>query len=170
MPSVDFKFDKAKLQTIAEFLSVDHSVKVGVLGSSEKGNYPGIDAVELASVHEFGSQKRNIPSRSFLRKTMVNNENKFKSDLSRSKNLIFQKIANGQGDVFLNEAGAKWVGWVQETFYQEGPGWPPHSKRYARFLEINDSESAKGNKTEPWWPLLRRTGALLRSITHEVVS
>lgn len=169
MSQVDFKFDKVKLETIKSFLSAKHNVKIGILASSTKGSYPGIDAVVLAAVHEFGSKRRRIPERSFLRQTMFNYSDKFKLEMSLAKDLIFTKIANNQGEHWLNEVGSKWVRAVHDTFKVEGPGWDAHSDRNLKRRQ--KTGRAQGNTTKPEkWPLLQDTGALLRSINHEVVS
>jgi hypothetical protein len=166
---VEYKFDKKKLETIIDFLSKSHTVKIGIVGSSEIHVYDnGLDSVQLGLVHEFGSKKRNIPERSFLRKTKANYEDKFLADVYAAKEKIFKQISEGQGDKFLNQVGAKWVGWVHATFKAEGPGWPPHSDR--NLARRQQTGRAKGNTGPEHWPLLQDTGALLRSISHEVVS
>ena len=153
----EFKFDAEKLETLASFINSNPRVKIGVLGSSErrpsdKKKGAPIDAVGLAAVHEFGSVKRNIPSRSFLRATMSNSSDKFKAALESGKSLIFEKICSGRGDVFLNEVGAKWVGYVHDTF--DNNQWPDVKEPY-KSRKITDR-------------ILIETGAMLRSITHEV--
>jgi hypothetical protein len=120
-------------------------------------------------VHEFGSQKMNIPKRSFLLKTMVNYQDKFSSDMRLSRSKIFRMIADGEGEKFLNQIGSKWVRWVHATFKAEGPGWAAHSAR--NLARRQQTGRAKGNKAnKEAWPLLQDTGALLRSISHEVIS
>ena len=169
MGDVKYKFDKKKLEEIEAFLSKSHKVKIGIVGSSEIYVYEnGLDSVQLGLVHEFGSRTRNIPERSFLRKTKATYEDKFRADIFFSKDKIFKQISQGQGDKFLNQVGAKWVGWVHATFKAEGPGWPPHSAR--NLARRQQTGRAKGNTGPAHWPLLQDTGALLRSISHEVVS
>lgn len=161
-----FKFDKAKLDNLKKFIDENHYVKIGVLAKSEKRN-DGFDAVKLAAVHEFGSTKRHIPERSFLRKTMANYREKFGGDTGRAKDHIMALVSSGHGDIFLNEVGAKWVGFVHNTFDAEGPGWEPLSQR--RIDERSKTGRARGNTDPEKWMILQDTGAMLRSITHEVV-
>lgn len=178
--AVQFQMDTKPLKNLKDFLSANYRVKIGVLGSdASKKRYPddedgkktksqGISAVELAATHEFGSDERNIPPRSFLRKTYHNYSDKFQASVGMKLSTIEKYILSGNGEQWLNKVGAQWVQWVQDTFKAQGPGWPPHSKRYASFLKRTDSRRQKGNKLKKTWPLLNRTGAMLRSITHEV--
>jgi len=152
-----FKFDPDNLAKLEAFIKANHRVKIGVLGSSErrpsdKKKGAPIDAVGLAAVHEFGSAKMGIPPRSFLRSTMNNASDKFKAALDSGKSLVFEKICSGNSDIFLNEVGAKWVRYVHDTF--DNNQWPPVKEPYASRKRTNR--------------ILIETGAMLRSITHEV--
>jgi len=167
MDRVKYKFDQVKLKNIAKFLEKDHTVKVGVLGISEKGEYKGIDAVTLAMTHEFGSKKRKIPERSFLRLTIDKKLGQYKSDLAANKEKNNEKIATGRGMQFLHEIGGKWERWVKETFAEEGPGWAPLKKRTIAFRK-NKGKRAAGNIVAEKFPILQDSSALKRSITHEV--
>lgn len=172
MADVIYKMDKKKLENLLGFLEKSHTVRIGIIaGVSEitvygKGS-KSLDSVQLGLVHEFGSEKMHIPERSYLRKTKANYEDRFIADVTLAKDKIFKMIANGQGEKFLNQVGAKWVGWVHDTFKAEGPGWPPHSER--NLARRQRTGRAKGNKEKEHWPLLQDTGALLRSISHEVI-
>jgi len=169
MGDVEYKFDQKKLETIMDFLSRSHTVRIGIIAGSEITVYDdGLDSVQLGLVHEFGSKKRNIPERSFLRKTKANYAYKFLADVYEGRDKIYKMISNGQGEKFLNQVGAKWVGWVHNTFKEQGPGWAPHSKR--NLARRKRTGRAKGNTGPEYWPLLQDTGALLRSISHEVIS
>lgn len=167
-PKLVFHFDKEKLEKTKRFVLKNAKVKVGVLGSSEKGSYStGISAVVLTAVHEFGSKRRGIPERSFLRKTYVNNMERFRADFLRQSDMLSQRILSGQGMAVMNEIGAKWVAWVIETFEKEGPGWAPLSP--ARIAQRSQTGRAAGNAAPQKFPILRDTGAMARSITYEVV-
>ena len=165
-PKIHFKYDKQLLYNTQKFIKDKSKVKIGILGSSVKGNYEGIDAVELAAVHEFGSISRNIPERSFLRKTYINYIEQFKSEFIAHKEYIQKQIISGNAEKVLNQIGAKWVGWVIETFENEGPNWKPLSD--ARIAQRSRTKRAKGNVAPEHFPILRDTGALVRSITYEV--
>lgn len=161
------KFDKKQLDNIQKFIDANHSVKIGVLATTEERTDTEFGAIALAAVHEFGSPSRGIPERSFLRKTMANRKDDFKAAFEATKDIQLQKIASGHGDVFLNEVGMKWVGYVQETFTAQGPGWQPLSKR--RIAQRSRTGRAKGNTAKEKFLILWDTGQLLRSINYEVV-
>lgn len=161
------KFDKKQLDNIKEFIDANHSVKIGVLATTKERTDTEFGAIALAAVHEFGSASRGIPERSFLRKTMANRKEDFKAACEAARDLNLEKIAAGKGDVFLNEVGMKWVGYVQETFVAQGPGWQPLSKR--RIAQRSRTGRAKGNTAKEKFLILWDTGQLLRSINYEVV-
>jgi hypothetical protein len=161
------KFDRKQIDNIQKFIDANHSVKIGVLASAEQRKEKGIGALALAMVHEFGSEVQNIPERSFLRKTFINRKDDFKKDYEAAKNIILEKIANGEGDVVLNEIGMKWVGYVQQTFVAQGPGWDALSPR--RIAQRSKTGRAKNNSNKEKFSILWDTGQLLRSINYEVV-
>jgi hypothetical protein len=172
MSNTAFKYDKASLDNLKKFIDENHFVKIGVLSISPKrppdpDSGKSIDAVVLAAVHEFGSQARGIPERSFLRKTMANRKNDFQDFFDLGKDKIMQQIMIGNGATILNKAGAKWVGYIHDTFKAQGPAWAPLSQR--RIAERSVTGRAKGNKAKEMHSILWDTGAMLRSITHEVV-
>jgi hypothetical protein len=172
MSKTVFKYDKASLDNLQKFIEANHYVKIGVLSLSpkrppDKESGKSIDAVVLAAVHEFGSATRKIPERSFLRKTMAMRKKDFNDFFDMGKDKIMRQIMMGNGDVFLNKVGAKWVGYVHETFAAQGPGWAPLSPR--RIAERSVTGRAKGNTAKEKFSILWDTGAMLRSIIHEVV-
>ena len=169
MSDIEYKYDETELKNIIKFLSKNHTVKIGVLGKSKKGVYEGIGAVELATVHEFGSFDERIPRRSFLEKTKEKKMMKYHLWLINNHEKIYKKIADGKGEQFLNLIGKKWEAWVKQTFMEEGPGW----KKLADITIQRRREKARraaGNETAETFPILRDTSALMRSITHEVIS
>lgn len=167
MVKTSLKFDRKQLDNIQKFIDENKTVKIGVLATTKERTDTEFGAIALAAVHEFGSPSRGIPERSFLRKTMANRKEEFKAAFEAAKDLNLQKIASGNGDVFLNEVGAKWVGYVQETFAAQGPGWKPLSQR--RIIERSKTGRAKNNEAKEKFSILWDTGQLLRSIHYEVV-
>ena len=148
------KFDE--LLNIQKFIESNPRIKIGVLsnGAREDSDF---GAVELAAVHEFGSQRRGIPQRSFLRQTMVNRKDDFKAEIESNRETIMKRIASGQGDAVLEKIGITWQRYVLETFSAEGPGWASLSpKTIARRIK-------KSNK------ILQDTGEMKKSITYAVV-
>lgn len=72
------------------FKAIDRSaVYIGVVGGSHTDNetHQTIRMPELAAVHEFGSAKRNIPERSFLRSSIEDNKQNYTNQMA---NLIKQ--------------------------------------------------------------------------------
>lgn len=179
MSKTVFKYDKTSLDNLKKFVEANHYVKIGVLSISpkrppDKNSGKSIDAVVLAAVHEFGSpwqdrkgMRRTIPERSFLRKTQAARKKDFNDFFDLGKDKIMRQIMIGNGNVFLNKVGAKWVGYVHETFAAQGPGWEKLSAR--RIAERSVTGRAKGNKKPEKFSILWDTGAMLRSIIHEVV-
>jgi hypothetical protein len=195
--AVQFKFDKEKLDAIKAFVAQDGRVKIGVLaaavrkekalnerldkriakegearrkrylydmaGLHNKGSHKPIgntkkrpiDAVALAAVHEFGSVKRGIPARSFLRQTMINKKKDFQAEIAKNITAMVNRISKGDGIGFLNRVGAIWVRYVHDTFEEMQSSWAQENPRYW---------AKKHTKKK-----LIETGAMLRSITHQVV-
>lgn len=77
-----------KLKLTIQQLSSKPSVKVGVVGEQASEDRGGITLSELAAVHEYGSPKRGIPERSFIRST-----------LDAKKALITKELGKGLGNI-----------------------------------------------------------------------
>jgi phage gpG-like protein len=171
-----FKYDQAAIDNIVDFLKQNKKVKIGVLaGANHSG---GIGAVELAAIHEFGSEKRSIPQRSFLRNTMMNRKDDFITFIEQSKEKIMERIATGGGFVVLYKIGTQWVRYVMETFDAQGPNWAPlaestlmRRRNFKLVAEKNPratlatliKKARKGTK------ILQDTGEMKKSISFEVV-
>jgi hypothetical protein len=179
--SVKFNYDKTALKNIADFLVKKNEVRVGIL-SNQWSDSKSADArdreigpVELACVHEFGSAKRGIPSRSFFRKTMLNRRDDYIALISRMKSRILKQIADGEGRSVLSKVGAQWVAYVIETFQAQGPGWAPLKAATIRARRPvwtgNWVLNAKGRvvkEKKPSEKILWVTGALANSVNFEV--
>jgi phage gpG-like protein len=139
---------------IKKFFSESHKVKIGILANEERPD--GFGSVELAAVHEFGSMRRGIPQRSFLRQTMVNRKEDFKAEIESNKDTIMQRIADGNGKQFLQKVGATWVKYVMETFDAQGPNWAPLSP-------VTIANRIKNSNK-----ILQDTGEMKKSITFKV--
>lgn len=152
MSKIELKLNTDILDSLREFATKDAIVKVGVLNDAAREN--GFGAAQLAAVHEFGSASRNIPKRSFLLKTMTNYKKEFEAEIKANFKKISESLVKNGPAQFLEKVGAKWVGYVQETFDREGPGWKKLKPA---------TIAAKGSDK-----ILQDTGAMKRSITHEV--
>lgn len=169
----ELKFNKKQWDNLNAFMTTPHDVRIGVMsdGGGESEQKGEIGAVALAAVHEFGSRIRNIPSRSFLRKTMALKQDAFRADIAANRDNILTSISRGQGDTVLAKMGAKWVSYVQDTFRAQGPGWRPLKRATVRrrrlvwtgkYLDSGKKEKKRSHK------ILWVTGALMRSITWQV--
>jgi len=176
MTDIKFKIDKAVLAKIEAFIASKPTVKIGILSNQwqtppDDENERKIGPVELGMVHEFGSKSRNIPARSFLRKTAVLRANDFQAEITANREKIFQSIAEGRGQEVLEKVGATWVGYVLDAFDSGGPGWRPLKRATVRrrrlvatgkILKSGKAEMKRSRK------ILWVTGALARSIHYEV--
>jgi phage gpG-like protein len=153
-PNILFTVNLDSIANIQKFISENAKIRIGILANEERPD--GFGSVELACVHEFGSQKRGIPQRSFLRQTMVNRKDDFKTEIESNKETIMKRIASGQGDMVLQKMGATWQKYVLETFDNEGPNWAPLSpKTIAARIKNSDK-------------ILQDTGEMKKSITFMV--
>lgn len=172
---INFKFDKQSLINIEKFFLDKRVVKIGVL--ADKIRSEGFGSVELALVHEFGSEKMNIPKRSFFIKTYMNRSKDFQNEINQNSEKILQSIAQGNVDQFFGKVGATWVRYVMETFDAEGPGWDRLSditllrrKNFAIVQKENPNASMEQllRKTRAGSKILQDTGEMKKSITFAI--
>lgn len=139
-------------------LKSDKVVRVGILGGDayapHEGSEEGLTNAAIGVIQEFGSEKNNIPPRSFLRMPI---ERKSKEIMRQaSKGSTKAKIAAGDIDGALENIGVIAEGIVQDAFSSSGFGqWPENAP---------STVAAKGSSK----PLID-TGQLRRSITSDVV-
>lgn len=127
------------------------SVKVGVLQSAGDAG-EDLTMVELAAVHEFGSEKAGVPERSFIRRTFREKEREtlaFAEKLTGA--IVVGKITPAQALEALGQWGAAEV---KKTITQ-GAGVPPPNA---------PSTIEKKGSDRP----LVDTGRLINAIAHEV--
>lgn len=147
------------LKNIKEFVSSKASVKVGIL-SGEDG-----EILKIGHGHEFGIPSKGVAERSFLRSTMVTYEKEFKELLQDKSQAIQAEILQHGYWYTLNKFGSWWVDKVNETFENQGP-----DSSGAPWKELKDGPyKTWKNEHYPDNKLLMVTGALRRSISHEVV-
>ena len=104
----------------------------------------------LAAVHEFGSIKRKIPSRPFMRKT-------FKRELKnilKLRQVLYEKVLDGKlrVSVALSRLGAWYVGQIKNSFTSES------------FQALKKKTIARKGSSKP----LIDTGRLRNSATYKV--
>lgn len=175
-PNIIFNIKLDAILNIQKFIDQNAKIKIGVL-SNEQRDDSEFGAVELAAVHEFGSQRRGIPQRSFLRQTMVNRKDDFKAEIESNRDTIMKRIASGQGDTVLEKMGITWRNFVLETFDAQGPGWAPladstiaQRKNYGVVAEKNPNASRSSliKKARKGSKILQDTGEMKKSIMYMV--
>ena len=127
----------------------ESKVRVGLPKNSNP--YPdGTSVIMVGAVHEFGSDARNIPERSFLRSTVHQNRNEYKAFIrSLASAIIKGKLT---ADKALKILGLKVASDVQQKIVEIKH--PPNTK-----VTIASKKSSN--------PLID-TGHLRQSITYEV--
>lgn len=185
-PGMKFKYNEKIIENLRKALSGDSYVKVGVLGS---GGSEG-SQVYIAGVHEFGGHPRvtdkmrgyfravfgasikkttthiTIPQRSFIRLSLATKSGEYSDWIKGNRDKIFTELAQGNIWTVLTKVGMKWENYIHECFRTRGWGqWAPISG-LTEMGRRQDDAKGKGKVTRS---PLRRTGALERSITHEVV-
>ncbi len=131
--------DRGFKAALAEFAKTNVDVVVGVLGSA------GESEVQIAAVHEFGSQDGHIPQRSYLRSTIDDR----RSEILDSLELQLKKA---DAAVAAGRVGMQVVSMVRERIRGRiSPALKPSTIK------------RKGSDV----PLID-TGRLLQSITSEV--
>ena len=160
--NLDININDEILDNIRDVLQSNEYVKIGVLG---KKIDPGT-SVDIAATHEFG--KDRVPQRSFLRLTANTAHDKFQSFVDSSAMGIFKGIIENRWSNILDLFGAKWVEFVHDTFEAQGYGqWPPLS--IITLLRRKNPNKLSLKKLRESTKMLQDTGALLRSVTHEVI-
>lgn len=167
--NIDIKIDmnNSKLKEMLEKVKENIGIKVGILGAdgtkpvrskNKKEHSDGREKKEelneatLGAIHEYGSEKRNIPSRSFIRmpiekkfKTTIVKNSKFKDAVQR---LNIKEINGSMGETAVSI--------ILDAFETGGFGnWAPLS------------EETKRRKTGEQSKILVDTGDLEHSITYE---
>lgn len=121
----------------------DDSVRVGFFdGKAHKE--ADINIPSLAAVHEFGSDKRNIPERPFMRMTMANNDKELQNLSAKLYRSVLDK--NLDGKAALSILGEK-IKSLMQKFVRSGGNLTP-------------KKNVKGKKSTP----LINTGQLMSSV------
>jgi hypothetical protein len=100
----------------------DDIVKVGL--PRDAVPYPdGTSVVMVGAVHEFGSPVRNIPQRSYLRATLIQERGEFKKLMKK----LLASVSKGKRNKreALGLLGTYAVAAVKQTITDGGTNWPP---------------------------------------------
>lgn len=181
-----FKYNEKIVENLRKAFSGNAYVKIGIIGS---GSTPGSIGY-IAGVHEFGGNPRvtdkmrrffraafgasikqstthvHIPRRSFIRLTLMQKSTDYAAWIMSSRDKIFTEVAKGNIWTILTKVGMKWETYIHECFRTSGWGTWPKISSITEMGRLDDDAKGKGKVTRK---PLRRTGALERAITHEVV-
>lgn len=132
-----------------QIAGLDGVVKIGFPAGSKAG-HDGTSAAMVAAVHEFGSAKRGIPERPFLRPSVAASGPKL-SKIIKSR---VPKVADGtmSGERVLELLGAEAVGEVKKYIVS------------GSFTKLADETIARKGSSKP----LIDTGNLRQAVNYEV--
>ncbi|MFS1538068.1 MAG: hypothetical protein ACL7BU_04550 [Candidatus Phlomobacter fragariae] len=133
-------------------------VEVGVLKNTRPYKASDISVVEVATIHEFGTE--TIKPRSFLRMPIRDHQ---KAIIEKAVKEKYRFLISGEisAKEFLSYIGELAVTWSIEAFDTQGFGtWPDHAESTKAQLKRKGIIKAR---------LLQDTGALKKSITYQVV-
>jgi len=115
------EFDKV-LKKLSKVLNGPYITKIGVLGSSSSRPESDIDNAGLGLVHEFGSLKRNIPPRSWLRMPIINRIKMILQAVSNKQRSIEHAFQIGDDQAIFEILGLACESAIQEAFDTNGFG------------------------------------------------
>ena len=146
------------LDKLAKNIREHYHVRIGILGQKsfrgeEDQEGKPVNNAELGVIHEFGSVKRNIPPRSFLRNTLATKNEEIVDDVLTKKKEIKEDMVDGDGSLLFKVIGVAAEGKVLDSFDSRGFGTWPALKRARK-----DGSNA---------PLVD-TGQLKGAVTHDV--
>lgn len=132
--------------------------EVGVLENTRPYRDSDISVVEVATIHEFGTE--HIAERSFLRVPIREHKNDIATRTRKDK---YRQLLTGEitPEEFMAYLGELAVGVSREAFDTQGFGeWDPHEKSTEAHLKRRGVTESR---------LLQDTGALKKSVTYRVV-
>ena len=161
------------IEKLGKALADKYSIKVGIMGTKASKLHQDSDLTnaQIGMIHEFGSNKRNIPQRSFLRQPLMEHLPTYLSKKEEFKSkAIDEAIKEGTLFVLARKVGAVAEEVIQEAFATRGFGkWAKNSNITVNGGWIRTSSGkafyVKGKGSDS--PLID-TGQLRRSITSKV--
>jgi phage gpG-like protein len=119
MTEPGIKHNLKDLDNFVNALSKDFTVRVGILGKKAAQDHGGLTNAQVGAVHEFGSYKRHIPARSFLRVPLFQKQQDIIKQVGKNA-LAFLSKGDFQS-VFL-QLGVACVGVITDAFQSGGFG------------------------------------------------
>lgn len=173
MKNVELKLDTKKLDKLIDGIKKDtYKVKVGVIGAmaKQKDSKTGMTVAGYGMVNEFGSVKRSIPERSFIRQPLNHH---LKEEIQANKEMFGDLLFKKQAITTAYEKlGVIAQNIIKESFLNKGDGsWGPNSEITINGLQVKNKEGKvvfeiKGKGVNN--PLID-TGRLSKSIDYELV-
>lgn len=100
------------------------TVKVGVIGAGARVYEGGKTVLDIATIHEYGTDDLNIPQRSFLRTPFFVNRDKMNKFINKQFNDVIEK--GKDAEVAMELIGVKAQSISQGAFDKDGYGfWVP---------------------------------------------
>ena len=127
---VKYKANFKGLEKLSDALSDKLETKLGVLSDNNTRTEEGDEATnaDLGLVHEFGSFKKNIPPRSWLRMPIERKAEDISNFILKSKKEITEAMVEGDSELFYEKLGIAGEAVVQEAFGSAGFGqWKANS-------------------------------------------
>lgn len=157
------EFEKT-LKKLGKTLNGPYVTNVGVLGS--KANRPNDNAIDnagLGLVHEFGSMKKNIPQRSWLRMPIMHKSKDILKAVAGKQRTLAEALTREDGKIIFQILGLACESAIQEAFDSSGFGtWP--QKKSA--IDEQGHLLSKSDQNNPS-PLID-TGEFRQSVTSNV--
>lgn len=150
--------DKGLKKILKALKGVKVIAKAGIQGSDavEAHDDGGPTNVELGVWHEFGVPETKLPSRSFMRSTMDEQENKYFRMVLHGTRQTTDSRGMVPPDIWMGQIAEAMASDIKKKIRSNVP--PPLSEKYAQWREAR----GKGRRT------LVLTGQLLGSITPKV--
>lgn len=149
--------DLSQLENLLKQIGGEFVARVGVIGSAAgevHDSESGLTNAELGLIHEFGSESRNIPARSFLRMPLETKQDQLIDKLDTGE--VKDAIESGDIKQVYKVLGREGEQIVRDAFMSGGYGnWKANAPA---------TVARKGTDK----PLLD-TGALQRSVSSDVV-
>jgi len=150
---------KEKLQVLLNGLKSDKVGKVGWFPSAKYGD--GTPVAYIATIHEFGSPRNNIPPRPFMRPTIAKRKESWKALAEQGARAVAQ--GRYTVDKVLEEIGNQAAGDIGKTISEiQSPPLKAATVR-ARMRRYADKKTV-GLLTKP----LNDSGLMISSISSEV--
>lgn len=146
---VDIKLDLKEMEKVIKMFSdAAYSARVGIFQKDSARDEGGaINNAELGMIHEYGSKKRNIPARSFLRVPLMDHFRDYLNIIGGIDETTIQNCIEAQNlKPLFREIATIAEATVKGAFDSQGFGnWKPHKPGYKNNtgMILQDTQSLK---------------------------